>query len=71
MTAPATQDGTPASAIVSPCTSVCAMDAHTGLCRGCFRTLDEIAAWSVLDDEARRAVMADLPARRERSGSAR
>jgi len=47
------------------------MDAHTGLCRGCFRTLDEIAAWSVLDDDARRAVMADLPARRERSRSTR
>jgi predicted Fe-S protein YdhL (DUF1289 family) len=42
------------------------MDARTGLCRGCFRTLDEIAAWSVLDDEARRAVMAALPARRAR-----
>jgi predicted Fe-S protein YdhL (DUF1289 family) len=49
------------------------MDARTGLCRGCYRTLDEIAAWSVLDDDARRTVMAALPARRERyqSGSAR
>jgi len=56
--------------IVSPCTSVCEMDAHTGLCRGCFRTLDEIARWSMLDDDARRIVMAELPARRARFGSA-
>ena len=28
----------------------------TGLCVGCLRTLDEIAAWGVLDDEAKRAV---------------
>ena len=53
-----------APAILSPCVSICEMDAKTGLCRGCFRTLDEIAAWSVLDDDARRAVMAALPARR-------
>ena len=71
VTAPATRGDAPAGAILSPCTSVCEMDARTGLCRGCCRTLDEIAAWSVLDDEARRAVMAELPARRARSGGAR
>jgi predicted Fe-S protein YdhL (DUF1289 family) len=54
--------------IVTPCVSICEMDAQTGLCRGCFRTLDEIAAWSVLDYNARRAVMAELPARRARLG---
>jgi predicted Fe-S protein YdhL (DUF1289 family) len=53
-----------APAIVSPCVSICEMDARTGLCRGCFRTLDEIAAWGALDDDARRAVMAALPGRR-------
>ena len=52
--------------IVSPCTNVCEMDPASGLCRGCFRTLDEIAAWGTLDDDARRAVMAELPQRRAR-----
>jgi predicted P-loop ATPase len=31
---------------------------------GCLRTLDEIAAWSVLDGDAKRAVLAMLPSRR-------
>lgn len=35
----------------SPCTSVCRMSGATGLCEGCFRTLDEIVAWSRLSDE--------------------
>ena len=50
----------------SPCVSVCVMDAASGLCTGCLRTLDEIAAWSVLGDDERRAVLAALPARRQR-----
>jgi uncharacterized protein len=50
--------------VASPCISVCEILPASGLCAGCFRTLDEIAAWSVLDAPARRAVLAALPARR-------
>jgi uncharacterized protein len=50
--------------VPSPCISVCEMDASSGLCKGCQRTLDEIATWSVLDDSAKRAVWAELPTRR-------
>ncbi len=35
----------------SPCTSVCRMNGATGLCEGCFRTIDEIVAWSRIGDE--------------------
>lgn len=42
--------------VPSPCIAVCTMDAASGLCRGCWRTLDEIAAWSTLPDEAKRAI---------------
>ncbi len=42
--------------VPSPCVSVCRMDAATGLCEGCLRTLDEIAAWGGLDDDRRRGV---------------
>jgi predicted Fe-S protein YdhL (DUF1289 family) len=53
-----------AGAVPSPCTKVCTMDPATGLCRGCHRTLDEIAAWTALDDAGRRAVLAAVAARR-------
>lgn len=49
----------------SPCINVCQMDAATGLCLGCLRTLDEIARWSSLDNPRRHAVLAQLPQRRE------
>jgi len=50
--------------IASPCTSVCKIDASTGWCAGCLRTIDEIAAWGSLDDRAKSAVWKRLPARR-------
>ncbi|CAN7238454.1 MULTISPECIES: DUF1289 domain-containing protein [unclassified Variovorax] len=45
-----------AQAVPSPCTSVCRMNAQSGLCEGCFRTLEEIAGWSRMDDAAKEAV---------------
>jgi len=42
--------------VPSPCLSVCRMDPARELCEGCFRTLEEIATWSRMGDEARRAV---------------
>lgn len=50
--------------VPSPCVNVCRMDAASGWCEGCLRTLDEIAAWSQLDDAHKLAVRALLPARR-------
>lgn len=32
------------------------MSPSTGLCEGCFRTLDEIANWSRMEDHEKRAV---------------
>ncbi len=31
--------------IKSPCISVCAIDDLSGLCQGCYRTIDEIKGW--------------------------
>jgi predicted Fe-S protein YdhL (DUF1289 family) len=50
--------------VASPCTKVCKIDEATGWCLGCQRTLAEIAAWGTLDDDAKRDVLARLPARR-------
>ncbi len=49
--------------VPSPCQSVCVMHPGTGLCEGCLRTLDEIAAWSRMDNPAKLAVWAQLPER--------
>lgn len=49
--------------VPSPCKNICVMDEPSGLCTGCARTLDEIALWSVLDDDDKRAVWALLPQR--------
>ncbi len=54
-----------AATVPSPCISVCKMDAHSGWCEGCLRTLDEIAAWSVMDDAQKQAVWQLLAQRRE------
>ena len=42
--------------VPSPCISVCRVDADSGWCEGCLRTLDEIAAWSQLDNDDKRGV---------------
>ncbi len=49
--------------VPSPCKNICVMHEPSGHCTGCGRTLDEIALWSVLDDDDKRAVWALLPAR--------
>ena len=50
----------------SPCTLVCTVDAATGWCLGCARTLDEIARWGVASDAEKRTILAVLPARHAR-----
>ena len=49
--------------VPSPCQSVCIMHPTTSWCEGCLRTLDEIAAWSRMDNPAKRVVWTQLPQR--------
>ncbi len=60
-----------AGPVPSPCVSVCRMNAHTGYCEGCFRTIEEIARWSALPDAERRAVWRAIAVRRAAAGAAR
>lgn len=55
----------PRSLAASPCINICQMDAATGWCAGCLRTLDEIGCWSSLDEVRRQEVLARLPLRRD------
>ena len=50
----------------SPCKKVCVIHPESGLCIGCLRTGEEIAAWPRMAPEARRALMAELPGREGR-----
>ncbi|TJZ77584.1 DUF1289 domain-containing protein [Chitiniphilus eburneus] len=50
-----------ASPVPSPCVALCRLD-EDGVCVGCRRTVDEIAAWSGMDDDAKAAVWQRLRA---------
>ncbi|MSU89762.1 DUF1289 domain-containing protein [Rhodobacteraceae bacterium 2CG4] len=49
--------------IESPCVNICMLHPETRLCIGCARTGDEIARWSAMTPDERRAVLAALPDR--------
>jgi uncharacterized protein len=52
-----------APAPYSPCINVCSIGPN-GWCRGCYRTLDEIAGWIRLDANRQWAVLRACEARR-------
>ncbi|KAF1710484.1 CoA pyrophosphatase [Pseudoxanthomonas kalamensis DSM 18571] len=49
--------------IASPCTGICTLD-EDGYCRGCRRTLAEIASWSQIGDAERERLMQSVLPRR-------
>jgi predicted Fe-S protein YdhL (DUF1289 family) len=49
--------------VETPCVKICTLDARSGICFGCGRSIDEIAQWTAMSPEQRRRVMAELPAR--------
>ncbi|PCE25886.1 DUF1289 domain-containing protein [Paraburkholderia acidicola] len=51
------------ASVPSPCIDVCRMNAATGWCEGCLRTIDEIAGWSSFDDTRKHAVWDAIEAR--------
>ncbi|RVT81570.1 DUF1289 domain-containing protein [Rhodobacteraceae bacterium CCMM004] len=52
--------------VESPCIKVCVVHPVERICTGCFRSLDEIAAWGRMTPDERRRVMAELPTRAPR-----
>ena len=57
--------------IETPCVKVCTLDARSGLCLGCGRTVDEIERWTSMNASERRQVMDQLPTRLESGNAAR
>jgi len=49
--------------VKSPCIGVCAMNEDSGLCHGCYRTIDEIKAWWDMGQEAQKSLLITLEER--------
>jgi hypothetical protein len=57
-------DSAPSSTMIdTPCVKICTIDARSGLCLGCGRTIDEIAGWSAMSAAERARLMGELPSR--------
>jgi uncharacterized protein len=54
--------------IPSPCVGICRLDPATGLCAGCMRSVDEIAAWPEASSAERLAIVERLRERRRAAG---
>jgi len=50
--------------VTSPCVNVCQIDSASGWCRGCARSIDEIAGWGGKPEAVQRHILAQLPERR-------
>jgi predicted Fe-S protein YdhL (DUF1289 family) len=48
----------------SPCLGICLMDPATRTCRGCLRTVEEIAAWYNATATEKHVILDRLAARR-------
>ncbi|MEL7024422.1 MAG: DUF1289 domain-containing protein [Pseudomonadota bacterium] len=46
----------------SPCISICTLD-ESDICMGCYRSLDEIIDWTMLDEPAKRQVLENVARR--------
>lgn len=52
-----------AGTVPSPCVGVCRMLPASGLCEGCWRSIDEIVAWGRASDDERLRIWAQIEAR--------
>ncbi|NEX63237.1 DUF1289 domain-containing protein [Noviherbaspirillum sp. 17J57-3] len=41
------------------------MNPQTGLCEGCWRTIDEIVMWGTADNDKKKAVWAEIERRQQ------
>ena len=49
--------------IDSPCVKLCSIHPSERICVGCYRSMEEIGAWSSLSSEVRLDIMNELPSR--------
>lgn len=51
--------------VSSPCVEVCELDYTNKICRGCLRTLDEIAAWGYSNDDEKQRILQNIEERKK------
>lgn len=51
--------------VLSPCNNNCNMDFDTKLCKGCYRTLEEIMSWSTAHYEEKKKILELVEYRKE------
>jgi uncharacterized protein len=59
----------PGPGVPSPCVSICELNERDSSCKGCFRTLREIAAWGGLGDADKLAIWARIEERQRPAGA--
>jgi len=57
-----------AQEVTSPCDKTCAIDEQRGWCRGCWRTLEEIARWTEYSNVEKLAVIKRTAKRKAANG---
>jgi predicted Fe-S protein YdhL (DUF1289 family) len=55
----------------SPCIKLCVMHPRAAICMGCYRSIEEITAWTGMTVEARETLALELPSRADRIKPAR
>jgi predicted Fe-S protein YdhL (DUF1289 family) len=55
----------PSIPVNSPCIGICVINAETGYCLGCMRTIDEISNWARLPRDRRAEIIDQLESRRQ------
>jgi predicted Fe-S protein YdhL (DUF1289 family) len=56
---------------ISPCVGICLMDPATRMCRGCLRSVAEIAIWYEASAAEKHDILARIAARRAAGDGAR
>jgi uncharacterized protein len=56
----------PEQPVASPCIGYCCLD-PMDICMGCFRSLDEIKQWLLVDDVVRRQIIENTKQRQQQA----
>ena len=55
--------------VPAPCVKISVLDPDTRMCRGCFRSIDEVAEWVEYSPEEKLAVLERIAQRRKEAGT--